>query len=83
MHSSGLIGETLTILEKYLTVQLLYVKGSEYIPFFLEEEVGYPNPRKYWALKLCIVSVCITIFCREVKLPSSYKKQQQKKVAAC
>lgn len=38
--------ETLTILKKDLTVQLLHVKGSEHIPFSLEGKVGYPNPRK-------------------------------------
>lgn len=72
--------ETLTILEKYLTAQLLHIKGSEHILLFLEEKVDYPSPGKYWALKLCIVSVCITILYRASEITKQLHKQQQKKL---
>lgn len=75
--------ETLTILKKDLTVQLLHVKGSEHIPFSLEGKVGYPNPRKKILGTKTVLSVSASPFSTEqVKLPSSYKNNNNKKVAA-
>lgn len=72
--------ETLTILERYLTVQLLHIKGSEHIPLFLEEKVGYPSPRKeYIGHWNCVLSVSASPFSTEqVKLPSTYKSNNKK-----
>lgn len=72
--------ETLTILEKDLTVQLLHIKRSEHIPLFWRRKFAVLE-KKILDTKT-VLSVSASPFSKEqVKLPSSYKNSNKKTVA--